>query len=1088
MTVLAALLLSAAAPPSMPLVGSPALSPDGREVAFEYAGDVWTASSEGGPARRLTVHAAQDGQPAYSPDGETIAFVSDRSGSRQIHLARRGGGGAPTRITRHTEGFSVQEYAPDGESILCVGRRDHHWRRPNRLLDVDLPDDAPAAGERVLFDAYANEGRWSPDATKVLFVREGVSWWRKGYVGSQASQIWLWDSAEGSFTQVLAHPAGSRSPRWKPDGSGFWYVGAESGSFNLRSYDFESGESTVLTSFEDDSVVDPAVSRDGSTIVFRHLFDLYRLVPGEEPVKLAFEPAGGDPAESAIRRTLSSASDAAFLPDGLEIVLAAGGDLWAMDTVLREPVQITRTAVDEFEPIVIEDGRAALFLRQEGGVTDVFRVAPEGGAWWTAESFAIDRVTDDAATESNIQASPDGKHFAVVKAPGDLWLMTLKGKPVRKLVSGFDKPNYEFSPDGEWVAYSAEDNDFNDDIWLVPTDGSREPFNVSRHPDDDYGPTWRPDGKAIAFTGRRYGDETDIYYAFLAPEDDQTSSRDRKLKEAREKIAKARKSSKKKPTDDGKTDAEKPAAGKKSGLPETPEIDFETLPDRVRRISISGVSERGLFWLDDERLAFSASIKGDYGVWTVKPGVDSTPKKLTGTTGSRVQRLDEGKLAWLTGGTPASLSEKGSSTKFSFSVRQEMPRPARQAAGFDVAWRLMGDNFYDAALNNRDWEAVREKYRPIAAAVPDMRALGTVVSMMLGELNGSHLGFYPRTGGSPRPEWTNTTGHLGLRFDPKFAGPGLKVRDVIVGGPADQEKSRVEAGEIVKSIDGVPVRNGVDLARLMTGQSDRDVLLTVEDADGKTRDVAIRPTSFGRVRGLLYPMFEEASRAKVAELSGGKLGYIHVERMADSSFREFERQLFNAGYGKDGLVIDVRENGGGSTTDHMLTSLTQPRHAITVPRGGGRGYPHDRKIYASWNKPIAVLCNQNSFSNAEIFSHAVKTLGRGPVVGVTTAGGVISTGAASVMDMGTLRQPFRGWYLLDGQDMELNGCVPDAELWPLPGELPAGVDRQLEKAVELLKADVEEYLAQPVPELTNASERRAGENVAGEAGEAGDES
>jgi tricorn protease len=192
--------------------------------------------------------------------------------------------------------------------------------------------------------------------------------------------------------------------------------------------------------------------------------------------------------------------------------------------------------------------------------------------------------------------------------------------------------------------------------------------------------------------------------------------------------------------------------------------------------------------------------------------------------------------------------------------------------------------------------------------------------------------------------------------------------------------------------------------------------------------------------------------------------------MDQGSFLNFERELYNVGYGRDGLVIDVRDNGGGSTTDLLLTALTQPRHAITVPRGGGKGYPHDRKVFASWSKPIIVLCNQNSYSNAEIFSHAIKTLGRGKVVGVQTAGGVVSTGSATITDVGRIRVPFRGWFLVnDGEDMERNGCNPDVVIWPLPTEIPNGIDRQLEKAVELLAEDV---AAEPAdPELHYASER-----------------
>jgi tricorn protease len=152
--------------------------------------------------------------------------------------------------------------------------------------------------------------------------------------------------------------------------------------------------------------------------------------------------------------------------------------------------------------------------------------------------------------------------------------------------------------------------------------------------------------------------------------------------------------------------------------------------------------------------------------------------------------------------------------------------------------------------------------------------------------------------------------------------------------------------------------------------------------------------------------------------------------------------------------------------------LTQPRHAITVPRGGGPGYPQSRKVFATWNKPIVVLCNQNSYSNAEIFTHAIKLLGRGRVVGVPTAGGVVSTGAVRIMDLGVLRFPFRGWFVLDtGEDMEMNGAVPDVIVWPAPGELPRGVDKQLEKAVELLKEDVAAWQAKPRPQLRRATQR-----------------
>ena len=226
-------------------------------------------------------------------------------------------------------------------------------------------------------------------------------------------------------------------------------------------------------------------------------------------------------------------------------------------------------------------------------------------------------------------------------------------------------------------------------------------------------------------------------------------------------------------------------------------------------------------------------------------------------------------------------------------------------------------------------------------------------------------------------------------------------------------------------------------------------------------------------RRLLYDQWIKDNRSHVEKASGGRLGYLHVNAMDDASFQRFQEELYAAGAGKDGLIIDVRENGGGSTTDHLLTALTQPRHAIAIPRGSTTpGYPQDRTIYATWDKPVTVLCNQNSYSNAEVFSHAIKLLKRGRLVGVPTAGGVISTGSVSVMDVGSLRLPFRGWYGMEsGLDMELNGATPDHVIWPQPGELSAGIDRQLDKAVEVLQADVKTWQARPQPKLLKASER-----------------
>jgi tricorn protease len=259
----------------------------------------------------------------------------------------------------------------------------------------------------------------------------------------------------------------------------------------------------------------------------------------------------------------------------------------------------------------------------------------------------------------------------------------------------------------------------------------------------------------------------------------------------------------------------------------------------------------------------------------------------------------------------------------------------------------------------------------------------------------------------------------------------------------------------------------------LNGPIERDITLRMRGTDGTERDVTLRPIAYATARRLLYDQWIKENRERTEKASDGKLGYLHISAMDDTSFQRFQEELYAAGAGKEGLVIDVRENGGGSTTDHLLTALTQPQHAIAIPRGSTiPGYPQDRTIYATWHKPIVVLCNQNSYSNAEVFSHSIKLLNRGQLVGTPTAGGVISTGATGIMDVGTLRLPFRGWYGLEsGLDMELNGATPDHLLWPQPGELAAGLDRQLQKAIAVLQTDVATWRARPQPKLQKASQR-----------------
>jgi len=1098
-------LATAVAAEPIRLANHPALSPDGRTLAFDYVGDIWTVPTAGGTAKPLTQHTATDSSPHFSPDGKEIAFLSEREGNPQVFVMPATGG-TPRQVTFHTSGYALHDWAPDGNHLLVSAMRDHGWSRrtPERMFLVNV---RKREAEQLLFDDYGTGGKISPDGRSVLFTREGPEWWRKGYTGSQSSQIWQFSLDSKQFEPILMDGHDHRWPLWKPDGKGIYFCTNRKNGFVLQEMSLSPRPLTsrierqpinakVVAEFPDDSIVFPCISRDGQTIVFRHLFDFYRLTPGGKPVKIDITREDDRPAERVERRVLEKATAVSFTNDGLDVAFIAGDDLWVMDTELREPKRITTTHDEEREPTFAPDGQSLYFISDRDGKTDIMKATrgDKAKAWWFNSTFNIEAVTTDGEAKSGLSFSPNGSKIAYVKSRGNLWIADADGKNAAIAVDSWNPPSYDWSPDGKWLVYAVYDNDFNRDIWVKPIDGSRPPFNISRHPFNEDDPVWSPDGKVIAFVGARdQKDEIDVHFVYLRADDDQKNSRDRLIEKAIDKATKpiVKKDAKEEP--------------KKEKAPVEVVIDFDGIHDRIRRVTVPNSTESGLFWSpDSKRLAFTGRVDGALGTYTIEPPENLKPTLLSTQTGSSARWLKNGQIVWLSSGVPGSISSTASPLaaspsilpksgprpsgpgSYRFSAYQDLDPAKKHQAAFDQAWRIMRDNWYDEKLGNRDWTAVRAKYLPLAETT-DLDQLQTVVNMMLGELNGSHLGFFAgtttlpsRRPGAPSDDpaggdrrWTSVTPNLGVRFDEAHQGPGLKIRDVLPEGPANTNKSRLRPGELITKIDGKPVEAGADPTLLLNGLLTRDILLSVKDTDGKDRDVVIRPITFTTARALVYKKWLKDNQAMVDKLSGGTLGYLHVRAMDMPSFHQFEEELYNAGAGKAGLVIDVRENGGGSTADHLLTALTQPRHAITVPRGSvGQGYPQDRTVYATWNKPIVVLCNQNSYSNAEIFSHAIKSLKRGHLVGVPTAGGVISTGGTSIMDVGFLRLPTRGWYQIDtGEDMELNGAVPHFVVWPTPGDTAAGKDEQISKAVEVLLNDVKEAAKKPSPKLKKATER-----------------
>lgn len=1102
------------------LAALPALSPDGSSLVFVMDRDLWSVPTTGGRATRLTQHPAYDTRPMFSPDGSQLAFASNRGDSWQSYVMPSSGGMA-RQATFHSEGSTVLDWYPDGKDLLVRGDRDYSGYKQTRFFKVAVDE---RRAEELLFDAYGGDASLSPDGSRLLFTRWGVDLYRKGYRGSSASQIWLYDFECGEFRRVCDDPSGCRSPLWKPDGDGFYFLTQRGdGCFNLWEHDLDGGKERQLTHFEDASVILPGISRDGGTIVFRQLFDFYRIDPRapDSLAKLEITVSADDLEPETRRRWYDKAwnndsyGTVDFSDDALELCFIVGGDLWVMDTVLREPRLVCgETGTHEREAVFGPDGEAIYFLRDDGLGVNIWRARRKDDAlyWWQNSEFELEQITDDRLYRFNLGLSPTGERLSVVQDNYELWTYDLNGEDRRRLAKSPQKIYYDWGPKGEWLVASMRDSWGNSDVWMLSESNVRAPYNLSRHPGGDSNARWSPDGRIIAFTGQRFDDQVDIFYVYLKKEDEMKSERERRLQEAIESMESKRKPKdkpEKKPKDekhlspdvggpespeltasDGRAADGEPKgeqadavavsdAGDDGAAEEDTgtEIDFERLSERVHRIRMPGSTPSHLFWsYDSKALAFETSVNGKHGTYKLVFDGSMKPILMNSATGEQARWLEDGsRIVWMRGGVPAIYARK-----LPFKIYQKTNIPEYKRLAFRIAWRNLRDRFYDPALNRLDWEEIRVKYEDMAAETASWDAFERAIEMLFGELNASHLGLR-RDGGEGKEwyeeyssgQWKTRTAHLGLIFDEDWQGPGLKVAHVVVGGPSYTGADEIEAGDLVVGIEGVDVNPGDDLTAILNGPHKRVVGLSIEKATGELREVEIEPVGYKDARDLIREEWLSDMSDEVERLSDGRLGYLNIEKMNKPSLRRFEHEIFARGFGRDGLVIDVRNNGGGFIADQLLAVLCHPEHAFTIPRGGKRSYQQGYLNTTIWTKPIVVLCNQYSASNAEIFCHAIQSMGRGPVVGVPTRGAVISTPRERLLDIGVMQMPNRGWFLPNGLDMEIQPCVPDHIVEPMPGDIPAGRDPQLAKAVEVL---LEELRGQEPPtKPVYASEQRLSE-------------
>ena len=1033
----------------------PSINNDGSKIAFSYQGDIWTVPSTGGEAKRITIHEAYDAWPVWSPEGDAIAFSSNRFGNFDVFTIPSDGG-FPKRLTYHSADDNISDWAANGSIFFDTNREFNQIEWNSEVYSVSENGGTP---NRFL-DAMGEESVLSPDGKFLAFVLGPCRLTREEYNGSANRDIWIYNTTTKEFSKITEWQGHDIYPHWS-DSRTLYYISSKTDDYNVHKMTLDDNAKVLgdeqITDFKDGGVRYFDVSADGKKVILEKGANIYLVDTSTKEVKEVDVKIGADyrfdPTE---RKTLTKdITEYAVSPNGKYSAFVIRGEVFVSenDKEKSKTINLSNSPYRDQQVQWLSD-TTVIFTSDRNGQFDLYLVKssnPKETNIFKSLKHEITRLTETKEEEAWPIISPDKKKIAYEIGTGKLVVADIDAEGDLSnevvLLDGWDAPgNISWSPDSKWLAYSLEDLTFNEEIYIHSADGKTGPVNVSYHPRGDTRPVWSADGSKLGFLSDRNNSTTDVWFVWLNKKDWQKTKDD--WEEADEE-----KTNDKKKDDKDKKDEVKPIV-----------IDFENIYERITQVTNLSTDE-GMFEISKDGKTFYFTAKSNTAKENDLYSInwDGTEiKELTsgGISPSALQFDSEYKYIY--------MLSKGLLKRFDVSKSKDESLPiaakmiidykAEKEQMFDEAWRYLNEGFYDPDFHGKDWKALKEKYRPWAIKASTPRDFRDIFNYMLGEINASHMGMYGR--GNDRTETQEEkTGMLGVEL--KAGKDGMEILRVIPDTPADREESKLNRGEMIIGVNGTMYNPEINFYSLLTATANERTLLIIKDLSGNEREVVIRPAA--SIKTQLYDEWVKERRKLTDEYSNGKLGYLHIEAMGWESFERFERELAAVGHGKDGIVIDVRYNGGGWTTDYLMAILNVKQHAYTVPRGATDNlekehskfrdyYPYAERLpYFPWMKPSIALCNESSYSNAEIFSHAYKTLGIGTLVGTPTFGAVISTGGTSLIDGTWIRLPFRAWYVKATEEtMENKAAVPDVIIDNAPDSKAKGMDEQLKKSVEIL--------------------------------------
>lgn len=1043
------------------LLRHPAINNNGTMVAFSFQGDIWTVPFSGGKATRLTVHEAYESNPIFSPDGKSIAFSGTRFGNNDIFVIPTDGGQAK-RLTFHSGSDYISSWTQQDKILFSTNREFRQIERPGEIYSI-----SPKGGtEFRMFDFVGHDPILSPDGRYLAFVRGDINpVARKDYNGSSNRDIWLYDTKNKTYQKLPCFDTNDVYPQWGENNM-LYFLSSTDGEYNIYRLKINTNGKTTdkpekLTHFKDESVRAFSISDDGHSIVFEKDINLYSMRSNGNSIQMMnIQISTDDRLDASELKTFTSdANEYAVSPNSKLVAFTVRGEIFVKETDKDKSrsINISNHAFRDISPAWLNDSTLLFTSDRLDGNFDIYMLQSADTSQFNifrSLKHKLTRITNSKQDETAVTISPDGKKITFVKGKGTFVVGDISSDGIINneivLNDSWDPAkDIAWSPDSKWIAYALNDLYYNQEVFIQSADNSVGPVNVSMHPRRDGRPFWSNDGSKLGFISERNaGRSEDVWFVWLKKED-----WEKVMQDWQEKVNGDSEGSKSKTENDKKS-------------VKNIKIDIERIYERVLQVTnFPGDEAEFIISTDGETFYYTttSSVSKGKDLYSIKWDGKSL-KEITkdGSNPSNLQLDTDGKYLYYTkqGSLHRVDLKAGTSEGLPYTAKMKIDYLAERLQVFEEAWRTIRDGFYDPGFHGNDWLKLHKKYKDRCIQASTENDFRDMFNLMLGELNSSHMGLR----GPDRVETQkDATGLLGVELIP--VSEGLKISHVVPGTPSDKENSKLASGDIITAVNGLKITDSMNFYEFLNGKVNEKILLTVKNNAENTREVTIRLTD--AIVQKLYEEWVQNRKKLVAQFSGNRLGYLHIKSMDFPSFEVVERELTAAGFGKDGLIIDVRYNGGGSTTDFLMTMLNYKQHAYTIPRGASENPENDklkfreyypigeRLVYSAWLKPSIAVCNEGSYSNAEIFSHAYKTLGIGKLVGIPTNGSVISTGGKSLMDGSFVRLPLRGWYTkATDKNQELGPAIPDIIVENNPDWISKGTDDQLKKAVETLLQDI----------------------------------